>query len=921
MDALAAASASLSPQELNYTFACALKEDVLSVYEFSVHEELFGLYEITLALSSPNPAIDLTQMMDKPARLMIEDRSGVPRYFHGTVIAAEQGDVGTHRTLYSVTLAPDLYRMRLGTDCRIFQDINVPDIIATLLREHGVSEFEQQFYEPHALREYCVQYNEDHLSFIERLMADEGIYYYFEHTEGGVKLIMADHSLHSHDTPNAATLEYNPRPGGGELARASYVRRFTWRNEVRTTEVSLKDYTFHNPQLQLNPASKAQEPKGHAANYQVFRYPGRFKSEEIGRDFARRRLDAIRAESSHGMGEGRCQHLAPGKRVSLSQHDNPAFNTTYLTVSVTHRGSQPQALEEEAGDRGTHLATSFKVVPFMTPWRPAPRLKPLIEGPQIGIVSGPANEEIYTDEHGRIKVQFPWDRYGKNDEGSSCWIRVAQAWAGPTFGTVAIPRIGQEVIVDHQFGDPDQPIVVGRTYHASNQNPYGLPDHKTKMAFRSNTHKGDGYNELSFEDENGQENMFLHAQKDQTIKVLNNQTSRVDANALQTIGANQAVEVGANVQQQVGGGKTVMIGAVGQLAQSLLGPALQGLMGQSAGMLQNAMEIAEKLVKEKGGAAGGDGAPESGTANGAPTPEPATAAGGMANALGGAAMQAAQGMAGAALQGALSGDMKGAMKGAAMGAAQGMAGQMIGGALGGGAGGGSGSGNGAGGGMPGGLMSPGQPGVGGTPPFVPQAASPAAQPSGGAVGSGTGNPADMLAKSTVPLHAAPADIAQQKADAAQYASILGGGILGMGGADGGGIFDLARQGINAAAKSIMRLGGGASMADAGQKLADTAAGAIGGGILNQVVGKYQNETVGIARTEQIGTAKVVNVGHVSIENVGGIKQLTVTDRLVVKVGESMLVMDKDGSIWLKGLNILIEGDEHIQHVSKIVDLN
>ncbi|WP_200962331.1 type VI secretion system tip protein TssI/VgrG, partial [Pseudovibrio sp. POLY-S9] len=201
----------------------------------------------------------------------------------------------------------------------------------------------------------------------------------------------------------------------------------------------------------------------------------------------------------------------------------------------------------------------FEVMPARLPYRPKLLKKPLVDGPQIAHVTGPEGEEIYCDEHGRVKVWFPWDRHGKKNDTSSCWIRVSSNWAGASWGHIAIPRIGHEVIVDFLEGDPDQPIITGRTYH-NNKSPYQLPDHKTKMVIRSDSHKGDGFNEISFEDQSGQEQIYVHAQKDQDIHVENNRAKRVDVNQSESIGHNKSIEVGNSHHEVIGGNMTLMVG-------------------------------------------------------------------------------------------------------------------------------------------------------------------------------------------------------------------------------------------------------------------------------------------------------------------------------------------------------------------------
>jgi type VI secretion system secreted protein VgrG len=283
-------------------------------------------------------------------------------------------------------------------------------------------------------------------------------------------------------------------------------------------------------------------PYQHAA-YEIFDYPGRFKDEQHGEDFARYQIEGWRNNADMVSGTSNSPRMQPGLCFALTDHPREDLNSQWQVIACEIQGDQPQALIGNEG-QGTTLSSHFQVIPATQTWRSIPHPKPRIDGPQIAIVTGPPGEEIFCDEHGRVRVKFAWDRYNKANEGSSCWIRVSQAWAGTGFGNIAIPRVGQEVIVDFLNGDPDQPIITGRTYHASNRSPGSLPGTKTQMAIRSQTYKGSGYNELMFEDATAQELLSIHAQKDMKTKVLNNRMTDVVVDHTETIGKGQTVTVG-----------------------------------------------------------------------------------------------------------------------------------------------------------------------------------------------------------------------------------------------------------------------------------------------------------------------------------------------------------------------------------------
>ncbi|EIK4800348.1 type VI secretion system tip protein VgrG, partial [Escherichia coli] len=277
----------------------------------------------------------------------------------------------------------------------------------------------------------------------------------------------------------------------------------------------------------------------------------RFKDEQHGKDFTLYQMDSLRSDAEKATGQSNSPRLWPGTRFTLTRHPQKMLNREWQVVQSILSGSQPQALHGSQG-RGTTLGNQLEVIPADRTWRPRVQSKPKVDGPQSAIVTGPAGEEIFCDEHGRVRVKFHWDRYHGMTEASSCWVRVSQAWAGPGFGNLAIPRIGQEVIVDFLNGDPDQPIIMGRTYHEDNRSPGSLPGTKTQMTIRSKTYKGSGFNELRFEDATGGEQVYIHAQKNMDTEVLNNRTTDVKVDHTETIGNNQSITVGL--------GQTVTVG-------------------------------------------------------------------------------------------------------------------------------------------------------------------------------------------------------------------------------------------------------------------------------------------------------------------------------------------------------------------------
>ncbi|ACZ76340.1 type VI secretion system Vgr family protein [Dickeya parazeae Ech586] len=519
----------------------ALPDTTFAVVDFELSEALNQPFALSLNLASSQPGIDFGAVLDQPCELLVWYDGELQRRVSGIVSRFAQGDTGFRRTRYQAEVRPALWRLGLRTNARIFQTQKPDTIISTLLEEAGITDYAFALRHEHAVREYCVQYRESDLAFIHRLAAEEGLFYFHEFEAGKHRVVFADDAGALTKGPE---LFFNLATQG--LSEGAYVRRFRYAEAVSTAEVALKDYSFKTPAYGLLHNRMSSELDHQRESYQHFDYPGRFKQDPSGKAFTGYRLDALRAGAMTGSGESNAAELMPGGTFTLTEHPNPAFNLAWQVVAVTHSGQQPQALEEESGGEPTTISNSFEVVKATTTWRAAMPYKPMVDGPQIATVVGPAGEEIYCDEFGRVKLQFPWDRYGASDDQSSCWVRVSQGWAGGQYGLIAIPRIGHEVVVSFLEGDPDQPIVTGRTFHATNPSPYPLPANKTRTSLRTSTHKGAGFNELRFEDQAGQEEVFIHAQKDMNTVVLNNRSTAVNASHTENVGGDQTVVVQHN---------------------------------------------------------------------------------------------------------------------------------------------------------------------------------------------------------------------------------------------------------------------------------------------------------------------------------------------------------------------------------------
>ncbi|MDC9582129.1 type VI secretion system tip protein VgrG [Xenorhabdus sp. PR6a] len=545
-----------APSGLQFTLtAGSLPPQTFVVTDFALTEGFSRPFSLQVGLASADPAIDFPAVLDRAATLTILQDGVEQRSLTGMVARFEQGNTGLHQTTYQMTIYPDLWRTTLRRNSRIFQQQDIAAIITTILKEHGIRDVVFSLRHPHPAREFCVQYQESDFAFLQRLTAEEGIFYFFECGNGRNTLVFADDAG---SVPPGLILPY--QPGDVSTTGEPSVTSFTSSAQVRPAKVELKDYTFKNPAWPAEFSQQMKDEQLQENYYEHYDYPGRFKDEAHGKAFTRYRLEALRNDAVTGQGRGHAIALQPGKLFTLINHPRPDLNQSWQVVSATHSGRQPGALETATSESGTTLHSQFSFIRQNQHWRPAPLPKPVMDGPQIARVVGPAGEEIFCDQYGRVRLQFPWDRYGKSDDHSSCWIRVTQPWAGQGWGMLAIPRIGQEVVVDFLHGDPDQPIVTGRTYHAGNIPPGKLPGSKTQMALRSKTHKGEGYNELLFEDARGSEKLSLHAQKDMYTKVLNNRDTQVLANHQETVDKNQTLTVKGHQKATVNLTRTDTVG-------------------------------------------------------------------------------------------------------------------------------------------------------------------------------------------------------------------------------------------------------------------------------------------------------------------------------------------------------------------------
>ncbi|PIE41414.1 MAG: hypothetical protein CSA49_03430 [Gammaproteobacteria bacterium] len=545
-------------------------QEIFHVQRFKISEPIACLYEIELLVAVENPALNINGLLTKAGVLTLfatgQAAADQPaRIFHGEVVMAEQEGVGSRLANYRITLAPKFWFLQQRSCCRIFQNISVTGMIGKLFGEAKITDSDYRFdlKKSYPAREFCVQYHESDFYFLSRLMEEEGIFYYFEHYLDRQVMVITDHGGSFKDIQADTPLAYHPKTGMHQDGAVIY--DVTQAQKVVPNEVVLSDFNFEKPQLALINQTKADTNSlGH------YHYPGLFTNEDQALAATAIQFAAHRHDKELIVGRSDSLHLATGCRFTLKDHPDTTFNKTYQLLNVEMTGQQTQSLEEGMTSNGTEYAVTFYAVPAGVNYRtPQRHRKHLIEGLQTAFVVGPPGEEIYTDHLGRIKVQFHWDREGQYDQGSSCWLRVQQPNAGNEWGALAIPRVGQEVVVNFMDGDLDRPIVTGALYHDVNLPPVALPNHKTRMGIKTRSYPdGGGYHELRIDDLKDSEQLYLHAQKnldayinndyklaienDRHLTIEQSTYDKIGKDRHDTVGSHYAFRTGDSVSQAIG---------------------------------------------------------------------------------------------------------------------------------------------------------------------------------------------------------------------------------------------------------------------------------------------------------------------------------------------------------------------------------
>lgn len=527
----------------DFTFKVGEKttED-LKVAGFSGIEGISRLFEFRIDLCSDEPDIAFADVVGKPCVLEVGTRSGGSRFINGIVRRFERTGEGSSLTYYSAEVVPVHWLLTLRHKSRIFQenncsDMTVPGIIRKVLEDAGIpsDNFRFALQGSYDTREYVVQYRESEMNFISRLMEDEGIFYYFEHEVDKHVMVFGDSPVAHTENPNDAEFAYREKTGLISDAEQEYVYALRDSQGIHIGAITLDDYNFEQPQVDL----KAQAAGDQYTSLEYSDYPGFYKEKSVGDRYAAVRLEEFQCQKRVQQMQATVRGLLTGYKFTLIEHPNATLNQEYLVTELRHQAFQPQSGQEEAGaGRGIEYSCEIRSIPADVPYRPRRVTpKPRIHGTQTAVVVGPSGEEIYTDEYGRVKLQYFWDREGEYNENSSRWTRVSQGSAGGQYGIMFLPRVGQEVIVEYLEGDPDRPIVTGRVYNNDLMPPYSLPDEKTKSCIKTHSSQGGGgTNEIRFEDKKDNEQLLIQAERQMD--------TNVKASHFHSVGGNYHLRVG-----------------------------------------------------------------------------------------------------------------------------------------------------------------------------------------------------------------------------------------------------------------------------------------------------------------------------------------------------------------------------------------
>lgn len=526
----------------------------------SAVERMSQPFHAELTLFSEKPDLDADEILGKPLVVSLNTGHFV-RHFHGLVTEFAQTGYQERFHEYRAVIRSWYWFLTRTADCRIFQGKSVPEIFQSVCQQAGFHDLQTRLgsYQP---MEYCVQYRETDFNFLSRLLEQEGIFYFFEHSQDKHVLVLADDVGQCQPIDGYDSVPFYAATAVDRRER-DHLHAWSMQKSFQTGNFATREYNFQQPSPVLAGTASISR-KYDADKYEVFDFPSdtaQLTSSGVER-VAKLRVQELQASQMTVRGSGDAAGLAVGNVFKLTGHPRKPYNIQYLVTSTSIELTS-DSYHAGGGSVGTELSVSLQAVDVREPYRPARVTpKPVIQGTQTAVVVGPKGDEIHTDELGRIRVQFHWDRYGQLDDKSSCFVRVGQLWAGKSWGGIYIPRIGQEVVVSFLEGDPDRPLVIGSVYNGTNKPPFPLPDNKTQSGIRSRSSMngtGDNCNEFRFEDKKGSELVYLHAEKDQTLEVENDESHSVGHDRKKEVKNDETTTIGKDRTESVGGSESISI--------------------------------------------------------------------------------------------------------------------------------------------------------------------------------------------------------------------------------------------------------------------------------------------------------------------------------------------------------------------------
>lgn len=536
-----------------------LGPDTLLFSQLKGHDAIGSCFDFQLEMISEDIDIDANDLLGQPINLAIGFDDDDPVYLDGLVDELSLINLDGQAAYYRARLRPWLWFLSKSTDNRIFQNLSIVEIIEEVFGAYPLAKFDNRLEATYKPIPYCVQYGETDLDFIMRWMEHEGIFTFFEYDEGGHTLVLVDSLGALTTAPGHDTIPYAPDLSGTR-GEDDVITQLTWLARVTTGEFAQTDYDFTKPGADLT-AKSANAGDHDLGDLERYHYPGTYTELSRGDDLALVRMQEQKSPVARAMAEATIPGIHAGVIFTLEDFPREADNVEYAVLRTAYDIWDGQyASGQNNGTDGFNATLTLTTT--VEEYRP-PRItpKPVMRGPQTAVVVGPAGEEIFTDEYARVKVQFHWDRVGASDENSSCFVRVSSVWAGSGYGFIQIPRIGQEVIVDFLEGDPDQPIITGRVYNASQMPPYGLPGNATQSGWKSDSSLGGGgFNEMRFEDKAGEEEVYFQAQKDHNELIKNDEGRNIGHDFKEEVGNDSWQQVGHDAEQHIGNDRTETVG-------------------------------------------------------------------------------------------------------------------------------------------------------------------------------------------------------------------------------------------------------------------------------------------------------------------------------------------------------------------------